>query len=222
MFWHRKDCSSHKRKITVHLQNLKLVDIPPMNNRFFIKAKQGRKGLETSKHQISKTTVTFTETLVFQYEMPNDHLSRHPKPLRLSVRSENFSNSGFSRYGFIELDIMAMVLAETRDFRVLLANCPYNTYLVARLELPEGNPFPSYSAPASIVNSNSSSPFTLEVVSTSHCSGTAGDSSSGGYSSSDELFETSPIKVSRVEFDDLEKQVDDLLAGVIVGDQTAM
>jgi hypothetical protein len=62
----------------------------------------------------------------------------------------------------------------------------------------------------------------LEVVSTSHCSGTAGGSSSGGYSNSDELFETSPIKVSRVEFDHLERQVDDLLAGVIIGDQTAM
>jgi hypothetical protein len=206
----------------IHLNDMKLVDIPPTQSLVYLRYKQGRSGAETRKYPILRNSVSFAEPIIFDYEMPSDRHSHHPKPLRLSFRMENPSNSGFTRYGIVELDVMQCILDSQFDLRFLLSECSYNTYFVAKLELPEGSPFPSSPRSVEFLEStDASSPSSSGPPSTSrnvsHPVSVLSQVSSSS-STSTMLFETAPVKVSREKFDQLEKQVDIMLAGIINGE----
>jgi hypothetical protein len=182
---------------------MKLIDIPPHQSLVFAKFKQGRTGGRSRQYPIVKTTVFFAEPLLFDYEMPSDPLSRHPKPLRLSFRFEDWRNSHFKRYGIAELDVMQHILAGQFNIKILLSDCSYNTYFTAQLQLPEGSPFLR----------NCVCPQVPEVVASSASTDSGASSSSS--SLSDVLFDATPVRISRARFDELEKQVDLMLADII-------
>jgi hypothetical protein len=201
------------------LTDMKLIDIPPSQNLLYLKVKQGGTGAETRKYPIVRNSVVFKEPLLFEYEMPRSPNSRHPKPLRLSFRLENPLSSGFTRYGIAELDIMQLILDGASEVRVLLPVCSYNTWFTADFQLPEGSPFPhKASAPAS-----TDSQMTASWSDTSDASPSLSFSSvserSSSSSNSNRLYETAPVKLPRETFDLLERQVDDILAGIITADE---
>jgi hypothetical protein len=110
---------------------------------------------------------------------------------------------------------------EKRDWR---GECPYNTYFVASLHLPEATPFPTLSdsvysldsfddssAPSAAPLSTGARSSPLSVSMISYVSSSS--------SNSTHLFETAPVKVSREKFDQLEKRVDLLLAAILNEDE---
>jgi hypothetical protein len=197
---------------------MKLVDIPQRQNFLFLKAKQGRVGVTTRKYPIANNSVIFVEPLIFDYELPEDPSGHHPKPLRLSFRVENSSNSGFTRYGVCEIDIMKKILEDSSDIQVLLSECQFNTYFHARLHLPGGAPWSSFpiielrrlseefpDSEGSAHSASTGQPRTTVTVQSS--------SSSNRLSTS--LYDSSPVKITPAKFQELESQVDQLLAGII-------
>jgi hypothetical protein len=106
------------------------------------------------------------------------------------------------RYGVVHVDVMQHILEGKSDIRILLSNCSYNTYLTANLHFPQGLPFST---------SEGCLPFAVTSEPLSHASDPVESSST----SSDTLFESTSIQISRERFDRLEKQVDDLLAEII-------
>jgi hypothetical protein len=213
----------------IQLLDMKLVDIPQRQSLFYLKAKQGGTGTTTKKYPIANNTVAFTEPLIFDYSLPSDSQARHPKPLRLSFRFENAANSGFTRYGVCELDVMKLILEGKADIRVLLLECQFNTYFISRLTLPNGSPWPNLLKispqftpvdPVSEMLTASVSPPSVRAstrphrdLSVSVHTVTASSSSSNPQPVS--LYDSSPIKVPIEKFQELEHQVDELLAGII-------
>jgi hypothetical protein len=207
-------------KTKIRLDDMQLINIPPTQCLIFMKYKQGRTGSESRKYPISGNDVIFAEPLIFDYEMPHERHAHHPKPLRLSFRMENPSSSGFTRYGIVELDLMQYTLDGEFNVRVLLADCAYNTYFLAKLQLPEGPPFLTAASEAAVEDATGNSladsiPMMRPRAGSLAASGSQGSSSS---SSSTQLFERSPVPISRERFDQLEKQVDLMLAGIINAD----
>jgi hypothetical protein len=211
--------ASGSGRTKILLTDMKLIDIPPSQNLLYLKVKQGRTGAETRKFPIVKNSVSFKEPLLFEYEMPRRPTSRNPKPLRLSFRVENPLSSGFTRYGIAELDIMQLILDGASEIRVLLPVCSYNTWFTANFQLPEGSPFPrEAAAPAPTDNiAQPSWSNTSDVSPTSSVSSVSEKSSSS--SNSNRLYDTAPVKLPRETFDLLERQVDDILAGIITADE---
>jgi hypothetical protein len=155
--------------------------------------KQGRTGSESRKYPIVRNIVLFSEPLLFDYEMPRDPCAHHPKPLRLSFRLENPSNSGFTRYGIVELDLRQYMIVGQCD------------------QMPEGTPFPS-ARPSAVCEMAGESAPSSSGPSSARTAFSTGSSSS---SNSTLLFETAPVKMPRERFDLLERQVDVMLAGII-------
>jgi hypothetical protein len=219
---HRSRASSTGTgKTKIYLNDMKLVDIPPNQSLLFLRYKQGRAGSESRKYPIIRNFVIFAEPLIFDYDMPLNPESHHPKPLRLSFRLENGSNSGFTRYGVAELDIMQYLIDRQFEIRVLLSECSYNTYFIAKLQVPEGNPFSSLDSLSFFESSGEGGTVSSAPPSTTRrTSALSGSQShvSSSSSNSMHLFETAPVKVSREKFDQLEKQVDLMLAGIINAD----
>jgi hypothetical protein len=185
---------------------MRLIDIPPHQSLVFMRFKQGRVGGCSKKLPIVNHTVTFAEPLAFDYKMPQNPSARHPKPLRLSFRFENVYNSGFTRYGIAEIDVMQRILDNDFSIRILLSDCSYNTYFVATLTVPGGSPFADGTVNRSATDT---APSPTLVRSRSSSSSSA---------ASDVLFEASPVRVSRERFDELETQVDLLFASIINGE----
>jgi hypothetical protein len=147
--------------------------------------------------------------------------SHHPKPLRLSFRVENSSNSGFTRSGIAELDIIQYLLDRQFEIRVLLSECSYNTYFIPKLQVSEASPFSSLDSLSFLEPSgeggtvSSAPPSTTRRTAALFAAQSHVNSSS---SNSTHLFETAQAKVSREKFDHLEKQIDIMLAGIINDD----
>jgi hypothetical protein len=207
-------------KTRIALMDMRLVDIPPMNTLLFLKAKQGRTGVQTPKYPIERTSVTFKEPVLLDYELPENPLAHHPKPLRISFRRETTSKSGFTRYGNCEIDIMQMVLTNTTEIRLLLSDCPYNTYFLATLCLLEGCPYEPGVIQTEIAStteeqhSDDSGSSTLSTLSSRR------SSSETGAHTELSLINTAPVKISPDRFRELEQQVDDLLASIITNSMT--
>jgi hypothetical protein len=187
------------RKTRISLVNMRLIDIPPCESLVFVKFKQGRRGDQSQKFPIVKSTVCFTDPLLFDYEM-----GRHSKPLRLSFRFENPHNARFTRYGVVEIDVMQRIIDCNFAIRILLSDCSYNTYFTATLHVPGEAPFPRQSCPAEEPRSLPTS------------------SSSSSASTSDVLYSTIPMAISRETFDRLEREVDLMLADVLTNGDIVM
>jgi hypothetical protein len=209
-------------KTKIHLNDMRLTNVPPNQCLIFLKCKQGRTGFESRKYPILGNTVIFAEPLIFDYEMPHDLRAHHPKPLRLSFRMENPSSSGFTRYGIAEFDVMQCIVDSEFELHLLLSDCAYNTYFRATLVLPEGSPFPTITAKVAAIQATTpaSLPLMRKKIESPAVKSSEVSSSS---SYSNRLFETAPVRVSREKFDQLEKQVDLMLAGIInAGDDRTM
>jgi hypothetical protein len=134
---------------------------------------------------------------------------------------ENPSSSGFTRYGIAELDVMQYVLDARSTIRVLLSDCAYNTYFIATLQCPEGAPFPTAASEADVAEVAGVPPSPLSLPPIRPKFGIQAASFSQGSSSSShstQLFDSVPVPISREKFDQLEKQIDLMLAGIINAD----
>jgi hypothetical protein len=136
---------------------------------------------------------------------------------------ETPSSSGFTRYGVVEIDVMQCLLDARADVRALLQECAYNTHFAATLSAPEGSPFaapPGAAAPDADGDAPLSAPPARQKAAAQGAPFSQGSSSS---STSTRLFESAPVRISRERFDQLEKQVDLMLAGIInAGDDRTM
>ena len=123
-------------QITVILSDMELIDIPPLQNKFYIKAKQAGTEFTTDSIQVVKNTVKWPNPIKIDCEVPLDSTKRGT-PLRLSFRYENASGSGFSRLGIVELAVTDLIInsnqKESQKIHHLLTNCKYNTYFDAKL-----------------------------------------------------------------------------------------
>jgi hypothetical protein len=202
----------------IALMDMHLIDIPPMNSLLFVKAKQSRRGIHSSKYPVEKTTVIFSEPLLFDFNLPRDPGAHRCRPLRLSFRRETSSRSGFARYGVCEVNVLEMILTGQSEIRYLLSDCMYNTYFIGRLALPEGSPYPEpeLSPCPSLYRDRQSSSGSETPSDRAFSRGSQGSSSDSSSRSRPSLFDSLPVKVSLERFLQLEEQVDGLLAGIVI------
>jgi hypothetical protein len=188
---------SSQKKVRLTLRDVKLVDIPLSSNLLYLRIKQGRRRLDTAKFPIESASVCFG-SIVFDYK-----LQTRSRRLRFSFRLENRSGSGFTRYGVVEVDAMRLLRDRTSAIRVPLSRCSFNSHFVANIDFGDGR-----------TDRRSCELMPFSQTSGGAFSELSRDASSGS-SNSDELFEGAPVKIARARFDELESQVDDILADII-------
>jgi hypothetical protein len=98
---------------------------------------------------------------------------------------------------------MRLLRDRTSSVRIALSHCSFNSHFVANLDFGDGRP-----------DRQSCELQSVAATSLSASSEGSTDASSGSCNS-DELFEGSPVKIARARFDELESQVDDMLADII-------
>jgi hypothetical protein len=188
--------AANKGKLRVVLGQMQLIDIPPSQSQVYARIKQGRHVVETKRLPIIKNTVSF-DSVAFDYRFPT---GSHGRPIRLSFRLEKQIGSGFSRYGIAELDVMQLRAERASDIRIPLSECAFASVLVAKLEVPDDVRERRWTTEAAMTLA----PRTASSAPSS--SSTSGD-----------LFEELPVKMSRERFYALESQVDEILADMING-----
>jgi hypothetical protein len=219
--------SGKGKKVWIQISNMRLIDVPPNQCLMFLKAKQGRTGAATKKYAIVKNSVLFAEPLRLEYELPADGSARPVKPLRLSFRFENPSNSGYTRYGIVELDVAKCLSEGMTRIEMLLSECTYNSYFIALLGLcelgqPTGVTRSSSAGNGVVVDGKTSDESISEASTSSHtptntsmCSRSRRSEDSTSSYRPPTIYDMSPVKIPLEKFEFLEHQIDDLLASII-------
>lgn len=119
-----------KKQISIKLliTNMKLIDMPPNQNRVFVKIKQGKSNVTTRSFPIVKNQVIFREPVDFDYNTSVTFHYQKKKNIRFSFRYELANGSGFTRYGTVEINPIHIAKERGGNVNSLLENCSYNTY----------------------------------------------------------------------------------------------
>lgn len=116
--------------VKILITNMKLIDMPPNQNRVFIKIKQGQVCCTTRSFPIVQNQVIFQEPVEFNFNTSVAFHTHKKKLLRFSFRYELANGSGFARYGAVEINPMQAVKEGNGEVKILLENCSYNTYFL--------------------------------------------------------------------------------------------
>lgn len=87
-------------KAQVYIKNLSIKNIPTRSNRIFLKIKSGQKSLTTNKHQIDQNnSVTFENMITIQNSIKKTKKGNTMEKIRFSFRIEKSNGVDFTRYG---------------------------------------------------------------------------------------------------------------------------
>jgi hypothetical protein len=113
---------------TVVVSNLSIVNIPTQATRVFVKVKQGRlAGASTPSVEIVGNAAEWKSELRLTCKVPHQPTRKKNLLLRFSVRLEDPSGRGHTRYGIAEQDLASIVQNESWLFHTQLQQCNYRS-----------------------------------------------------------------------------------------------
>lgn len=218
------------KRVTLIINNMKLIDIPPHQMCIYGKVKQATEATTQSVKVVNNQAV-YQQPLSIDCDVPQDPNCKNIKPLRFSFRLETKSLQGFTRYGIAEIDLRSLLMQHNYKVHILLQNCVYNTCFECNVQFPFyiTAAFPQVSSngiemsnsgsshsddfSASISNDKSQSLTKSQTTTIS----TTNLSTTGSISSGIPLepYEMAPVSIDKAQYLLLENQINGLLASII-------
>ncbi|OHS99183.1 hypothetical protein TRFO_34428 [Tritrichomonas foetus] len=111
----------------LRIRNMLLTDIPTQETRIYIRVKQGRNRQSSQLVKIIGNSASWSDEILIDCRVPTKQHSKRSFSLRFSFRLEDISGRSHTRYGFAELDLVSITMANDWEYKTKLHDCNYKS-----------------------------------------------------------------------------------------------